>query len=295
MTVKRACFPLVFCLVAIRSVAAQDLPLKDILIPGENWQLVGEGYKFTEAPAADLDGNLYFSDVPESKIYKIDAATGKLSDFLNDGGKTSGLALGPGGVLFASQSGKQTIAKIDTTGKLTIFAEEAPGNDLIVARDGGVYCTDSGKGNILYISPAGEKRVVVEGVKFPNGIILTPDGGTLAVAEMQTDKLLYFRVEKDGSLSFKQPYTTLMIARGKSDSGADGLAVDTVGRIYVATHAGVQVIDTQGRVSGVMARPQAAFLANVDFGGTEMDTLYATSADKVFKRKLNAKGFVLGK
>jgi sugar lactone lactonase YvrE len=279
----------------VRPINAQDLPLKDILLPGEGWQLVGEGYKFTEAPVADADGNVYFADVPASKIYKIDAASGKISELVGDSGKTSGLFLGPDGSLFASQSGKQTIAKYDLTGKMAIVATEAPGNDLVVARDGSVYCTDSGKGNVIYISPSGEKRVVAEGIAFPNGLILSPDGGTLIVAEMRTDKLIYFRVNKDGSLSFKQPYTTLMIARGKNDSGADGLTVDGVGRVYVATHAGVQVIDTQGRVSGVIARPQPAFLSNVAFGGPEMDTLYATSADKVFKRKLNAKGFTLAK
>ncbi len=286
---------LVLCLMTASSVAAQDLPLKDILIPGEGWQLVGEGYKFTEAPAADAAGNIYFADVPASKIFKVDASTGKLSDFASDAGNTSGLFLGPGGELYASQSGKQLIAKYDLSGKATVIAEKAPGNDLVVAHDGGVYCTDSGKGNVIYISPTGEKRVVAEGIAFPNGLILSPDGGTLIVAEMRTDKLIYFRVEKDGSLSFKQPYTTLMVARGKTDSGADGMTVDTVGRVYVATHAGVQVIDTQGRVSGVIAKPQAAFLSNVTFGGPDMDTLYATSTDKVYKRKLNAKGFTFAK
>jgi sugar lactone lactonase YvrE len=84
-----------------------------------------------------------------------------------------------------------------------------------------------------------------------------------------------------------------MCPEGKTDSGADGMAVDTVGRIYVATHLGVQVIDTQGRVSGVIAKPQNAFLSNIDFGGSEMDTLYATSTDKVFKRKLKAQGAIV--
>jgi sugar lactone lactonase YvrE len=268
---------------------AQDLPLKDILIPGEDWVLVGEGYKFTEAPAADLEGNVYFSDVPTSTIYKIDSA-GKVSQWAKETANVSGLALGPGGVLYGSQSSKQTIAKFDAAGKISIVAEQTPGNDLIVAKDGGVYCTDSGKGTVLYVSPNGEKKTVAEGIAFPNGIILTPDGGTLIVAEMKTDKLVYFRVHKDGTLADKQRYVTLMCPEGKTDSGADGMAVDTVGRVYVATYLGVQVIDTQGRVSGVISKPQAAFLANIDFGGPEMDTLYATSTDKVYKRKLKAKG-----
>ncbi len=269
---------------------AQDLPLKDILIPGEDWQLVGEGYKFTEAPVADRQGNVFFADVPVSKIFKIDATSGKISEFTTDSGRTSGLFLGPDGSLYGTQSGPKRIVKYDNAGKTTVVVADAPANDLVVDSAGGVYGTDSAAGEVWYAAAGGKKQTVADGIAFPNGLILTPDGGTLIVAEMRTDKLLYFRVNKDGSLSFKQPYTTLIVARGKRDSGADGLTIDTVGRIYVAAHAGVQVIDTQGRVSGVIARPQAAFLSNVAFGGAERDVLYATSSDKVYKRKMNAHG-----
>lgn len=269
---------------------AQDLPLKDILIPGEGWQLVGEGYKFTEAPVADRAGNVYFADVPASKIYKIDAKSGEISEFVADSGRTSGLFLGPDGTLYGTQSGPKQIVQYDNQGKATVLLKDAPANDIVVDKQRGVYGTNSGAGEVWYAPAGGEKRTVAEGIAFPNGLILTPDGGTLIVAESRTDKLYYFRVDQDGSLSFKQPYTTLMLAGGKSESGADGLTVDTIGRVYVATHAGVQVIDTQGRVSGVIAKPQEKFLSNVAFGGPEMDTLYATSADRVYKRKLNARG-----
>ena len=125
----------------IASVArAQDMALSQVLIDGEGWQLVAEGYKFTEAPAVDKDGSVYFVDVPESLIYKI-GADGKPAVWAKDTGKASGLMFGPEGRLYACQSGTKKVVWYDRDAKPTVIAEEIPGNDIMVDAKGGVYVT----------------------------------------------------------------------------------------------------------------------------------------------------------
>ena len=162
-------------------------------------------------------------------------------------------------------------------------------NDLVVLRNGAIYFTDPENQQIWYVSPKGEKRVVDRGLGYANGIV-TPDQGTLVVADMKKLNLWAYRVEPDGGLKFKQPYYTLRTASGKIDSGADGMTIDSPGRLYVSTHLGLQMFDHSGRLCGVIDKPQNAWLANVVFAGPKLDTLYVTCTNKVFKRKVNAKG-----
>ena len=108
---------------------------------------------------------------------------------------------------------------------------------------------------------------------------------------MKGAHLWNFRIEKDGSLSHKQPYSTMQLPVGKSASGADGMTVDRDGRIYVATELGIQVFDTQGRLSGIIGRPQPKFLSNIVLGGPDFNLLYATSSDKVYRRQVKVSGF----
>ncbi len=136
-----------------------------------------------------------------------------------------------------------------------------------------------------------ERTSVDKGIERPNGIILWPDQGTLVVADTHSPNLWAFRIETDGSLSNKQPYYSLRITRGSNlDSGADGMTVDSAGRLYVATCAGLQMFDTQGRISGVIAKPHEPRLSNVVFAGKDLNVLYVTAGDKVFRRATKVRG-----
>src|SRR5262249_48280831 len=149
-------------------------------IPGEDWQLVGEGYKFTEGPAVNAKGEVFFNDVSSSKTYKI-GLDGKISQFLADSRKGDGQAFGPDGRLYAVATADQKIAAYDANGKSTAIADGFVGNDIVVAHNGNVYVTNPPSNNsndpskVILIRPNGETKVVDTGLKFSNGITLSPD------------------------------------------------------------------------------------------------------------------------
>jgi gluconolactonase len=287
----RWCFGLMV-LAMTQIASAQDLALNTVLIDGQDWELVGEGYKFTEGPAVDATGQVFFTDIPESKIYKIDLA-GKVTVFLENSQKTNGLMFGPQGKLYGCQNGARKIVAFDDKGQSETLAEEVDSNDLVVTRAGSVYFTDPKGGRVWYISTKGEKRVAAEGLK-PNGVILSPDQSTLVVTDAQEPALWAFRVEVDGSLTGKDRYYgPLRMVNEQSSTGSDGMTVDTVGRLYVATRAGLQMFDPIGRMGGVIRKPLADRpLSNVCFGGAKRNYLYVTAGDKVFRRLTQATGAV---
>lgn len=265
------------------------LLLAGLLIDGQNWEVVSKGHTFTEGPAVDLAGNLYFTDVFRSKIHR-QGADGKVEVFVDQAYGTNGLMFGPDGRLYGCQNGQKRIVAYDTKGTATTIAEGVLSNDLVVNRAGAIYFTDPVNHQIWYIAPGGEKRVVDKGMQYPNGLVLSPDQGTLYVVDMKDKFLWAFRVEANGDLSSKQAFGTLQVADGKSDCGADGMTIDSTGRVYVATQLGLQVFDTQGRLSGIIEKPSGAWLANAVFAGPELDTLYVTASTQVLKRKINARG-----
>ena len=271
------------------AVRAQDMPLSQVLIEGEGWELVSQGHQYTEGPAVDAQGNVFFTDVPASKIYKIDLE-GNVTTLVEDSGHTGGLMFGPGGKLYGGRRETKQIVAFDEQGEASIIAEDVEGNDLVVTREGGVYFTEPSTHQVWYVDPDGEKRVVDKGIGKPNGAILWPDQKTLVVADTAGMNLWAFRIEDDGGLKYRQPYYTMRSTRGQEGSGADGMTVDTAGRLYVATHAGLQMFDSTGRISGVILSPQNKRLSNVVFGGPNLDTLYVTCTDRVYRRKTQAQG-----
>jgi sugar lactone lactonase YvrE len=287
--------PIIGVLFFVATASAQDMPLTEVLIPGEGWQLVSEGHQFTEGPTCDKDGNLYFVDVPKSQIFKIDAATGKVALWGENMDKISGLKLGGDGRLYGAQGGKKRIVAIEVDadgkpGKQTSVAEPAEPNDLIVTRDNQVYWTDMPNKQVWWSDGKGKQKAVDTGIDRPNGITLWADQKTLVVSEFGGINAWTFRIEADGSLAFKEPYYPLRLVPGARESKADGMTIDTKGRLYVATDAGLQIFDPTGRMSGVLMKPQRKFLSNAGFGGAKFDVLYVTCTDKVYSRKTKSTG-----
>jgi gluconolactonase len=259
-----------------------------LLIPGEEWELVSEGHGFTEGPAVNAAGEVFFTDIPNSKIWKI-GLDGHVTLFAENTGRANGLVFGAEGQLFACASGKREITAYSPDGTANSVIQNVTSNDLVCrAADG--YFTDPNNKRVYYVDAALNTRVVDTGIEFPNGLALSPDQTLLYVADMRGQFAYSFQIQPDGSLAYKQPFFHLHVGFGQKQTSADGMTVDTEGRLYIATDLGVQVCDQPGRVHLIIKKPQDAWLANIVFGGKDRDTLYATSADKVFKRRLNAKG-----
>ncbi|MCC2668093.1 MAG: gluconolactonase [Armatimonadetes bacterium] len=267
--------------------------VNDVLVPGEDWQLVSEGYQFTEGPAVNTKGELFFNDIPNNKTLKV-SADGKVSTFVADSKRANGQAFGPDGRLYAIVMGEQKIVTYDDAGKATTFAEGIAGNDIVVAHNGNVYATAPDRMNpnaskVWLIKPNGEKSVVDTGLQFTNGLTMSPDQTLLYVADSRTHWVFSYQVQPDGTLAHKQQYYHLHLPDTAEDAGADGMRMDRDGRLYVASRLGIQICDQAGRVHLILPTPNGR-VSNLSFGGANFDTLYATCGDKVYKRKLKIRG-----
>ncbi len=267
--------------------------LQQILIPGEEWKLAAEGYKSSDGPTANAQGEVFFND--SGKCYKI-GLDGTVSTFIEDTKKGAGETIGPDGRLYAAATGADQILAYSPDGKSTVVADEIHGNDIAVRHDGGIYVTVSSPpgnskagGQVWYMSPKGEKHLVDSGLKFPNGLALSPDQSLLYVDDMRSRWVYSYQVQPDGSLNFKQRYYHLHVPDSADDSGSDGMRVDRDGRLYVTTRLGIQVCDQAGRVNCIIPTPNGK-VSNLCFGGATFDTLFATCGDKIYSRKLKVQG-----
>ncbi len=270
--------------------------IQDLVVPGEGWQLVGEGYKFTEGPTANAKGEVFFSDIPEGKTYKVNP-DGPPSIFIADTQNANGLAFGPDGRLYAcaTKAGGEQVLSYDADGSnRKVVADGIRCNDVVVRNDGSLYVTNPGvpgpdRSRVWYISPQGEKKLVDTGINFTNGLALSPDQSLLYVTDFRSRWVYSYQVQSDGSLLHKQKFYHLHVPDTADDAAPDGIRVDRAGRLYVATRMGVQVCDQAGRVGAILPTPNGK-ASNLCFGGPELDTLYVTAGEKVFKRKLKVKG-----
>ena len=261
-----------------------------LLIPGEDWELVSEGHGFTEGPAVNSKGEVFFTDIPKSQIWKI-GLDGKVTLFAENTGRANGLVFGDDEILFACSSGNRQITAYSPDGTRYTVIENVTSNDL-VSRGTDGYFTDPNNHRIYHVDSNLNTRVVDTGIDFPNGLALSPDQTLLYVADMKGRFGYSFQIQADGSLAYGQPFFHLHTAFGKEHTQADGMTVDTEGRVYFTSELGIQVCDQPGRVHLIIDKPQDKWLANIVFGGEDFDTLFATCSDKVFKRRINAKGFV---
>jgi len=278
----------------IKGGQTQNPTLSAILVPGEGWQLVSEGHKFVEGPAANAKGEVFFNDVTNSKTYKI-GLDNRVTEFIADSKRGNGNAFGPDGRLYAVAMGEKKVFAYDADGKPATIADGWVGNDITVAHNGNVYVTnppgdnENAPSKVWLIKPNGEKLVVDTGLKYANGVTLSPDQTLLYVADYRSHWVYSYFIKPDGSLDNKQRFYWLHVPDASDQSSADGIRVDRDGRLYVATNMGIQICDQAGRVQGIIPTPNGK-LSNFTFGGEHFDTLFATCGDRVYKRKLKVIG-----
>jgi gluconolactonase len=261
------------------------------------------GFKFTEGPAADRDGNVYFSDIPNQKINKIDLK-GKLTVFREKTNHANGLMVNAKGEIVACEMDGQLAAySADGKNRRVVVAKHdgkrfnAP-NDLVIDKKGGIYFTDpafgaprplpQGKTAVYYLSPDGKTTRLIDDLPNPNGVILSPDEKTLYVIPTGQADMMSYPVKEPGKIGNGKVFCTLKQPKGVKNSGGDGLAVDVKGNLYITSRLGLQVFDSSGKYLGLIKLPEGP--ANVKFGGADFKTLYVTARTSLYTIKMEVAG-----
>lgn len=278
-----------------------DLTLLNLLVPGESWELVADELGFADALCADQAGNVYFCDMRASTLYRIDAQSGERTVFARE--SVSGLEFSPDeSTLYGCQGAKSRVISIDVaSGAVKTVAEGVKPNDLAVTRDGYILITETRAKQVTRIDPnTGQTETVDVGINRPNGIALSPDGGTLAVSDHGGPHAYLFRVHAGGALDAKMPSMTLRLPIDPdgefrfnqpppyvSASLGDGMAVDQRGRYYITSALGVQVFDPTGRPCGLLPKPDRDQpLTTCILGGSGHSTLYIAHGKRIYRRTL---------
>ncbi|GHT45048.1 gluconolactonase [Planctomycetales bacterium] len=291
---RQPIFLLLFCL----GLCPQPLSLlaEDSLIAADAAvEKVAGGFGFTEGPAADSEGNLYFVDDPRSKIFSWNVAEKKLSVFVEHSAHANGMFFDKNGGLIVCEGETGSVVSYDKNAKRTVIADKINGkrfnkpNDLWLAPDGGIYFTDPVYGrefkvvqdgeHVYYIAPDRGKVIkVADDLKKPNGIIGTPDGKLLYVTDQVAGKVWRYRIQGDGTLREKMLF---------ADKGVDGSTIDDRGNIYITADK-IYVFNSDGKEIQTISVPETP--ANVCFGGKDRKTLFITASTSVYSLRMTVGG-----
>ncbi|SHN67637.1 gluconolactonase [Duganella sacchari] len=298
------------------TVAASITPaIAGVVAAGTPIELIKEGFNGTEGPVVLPDGSLIFTETVANRITRI-APDRSTSTFLDNSNGSNGLGFTANGDLYAVQVLKPRVGIVHPAAHARTLAEGWEGkpfgrpNDLVVDRKGGVYFTDSGapprpagspapadapvvaRPAVYHITPSGELKRLAADIERPNGIQLSPDEKTLYVANTAGEHVLAYDIAADGSVGARRNFAKLQGWRQTEtgpSSGADGLAVDGSGRLYVASTAGIQVFSSKGEALGIIALPKAP--QNLAFAGPDKKTLYVVGRGSAYKIALLAEGY----
>lgn len=272
-----------------------------LIAPNAEVKKVVGDCKFTEGPAYSPQGFLVFSDIPNNRIVRV-AADGAASDFLKPSGQANGLMFDAAGNLYACQGGARRVVKINAVdGKIEPLAETYDGkpfnapNDLAIDSTGGLYFTDPQYGKapedaqpvmgVYYVNPLGQVTRAIDTLQRPNGILVSPDGRKLYVAEPNKRETWQFDITAPGKVANGK---VIFTGDEKLDGGGpDGMALDREGRIY-ATYGSVVVLSPDGQLIGRIPVPERP--ANCAFGGADGKTLYITARTSLYSLAMNVAG-----
>jgi gluconolactonase len=270
-----------------------------IIAKNAKLQKLADGFAFTEGPACDHKGNIYFTDQPNNRIMKW-STDNKLSVFGENFGRANGMYFDKKGNLITCSDEKNELWSIAPNGKATVLVKDFEGkrlngpNDLWIAPTGGIYLTDpfykrpwwdhqspEQDGEDVYYLALGASKLIRVASDFakPNGIIGTPDGKYLYVADIKANKTWRYNIEKDGMLSGKKLFAEL---------GSDGMTIDNKGNIYL-TGIGVTVFNSDGVMIEKIPVDESR-TSNVCFGGKDRRLLFITASKSVYGLKMKVKG-----
>jgi len=278
-----------------------------IVAAGTKIELVASGLGRTEGPVAMQDGSMLVSS--SNSILKVDSSD-NVSTFIEDSNRTNAMGWDQRERLISVQRarGNEKLGVLYPAEQVTTLADNYQGqpfislNDLALDKRGGVYFTDTQ--GIYYLPPGGSVTKIIDEVPRPNGLVLSPDERTLYVHNKDGVYMLAFDVAPDGTISNRRNFARYKSVRipghadpsWDEDNGADGMAVDSEGRVYAATNSGVEVFSPRGELLGDMPvqwgaendrirKPQ-----NVAFGGPDRRTLYIVGSGTIFKVRTLSQG-----
>lgn len=258
----------------------------------------GSGFSFTEGPAVDVNGRVYFTDQPNDRIHIWDEKEG-ISLWLEGTGRSNGLYFTLGNQLVTCADEKTQLAYFDENKNLIKLCDSFDNmhlngpNDVWVSPTGGYYFTDpyyhrswwpdghkemQNVRGVYYLPTYGEVSRVIEDFKTPNGLVGTPDGKTLYVADIEDQKIWKYDIQPDGSLLNKTFF---------APHGSDGMTIDNEGNVYL-TYGKVWVYNPKGELIEEIEFPESP--SNVCFGGEKRDILFVTARKGVYTLKMNVKG-----
>ncbi|RYE30191.1 MAG: SMP-30/gluconolactonase/LRE family protein [Sphingobacteriaceae bacterium] len=270
-----------------------------VVADGQKPRLVSKQFSFTEGPAVDQKGNIFFTDQPNDKIWKYDI-NGKLSVFMEKSGRSNGLYFDKKNNLIACADEHDQLWQISPEGKIKVLVKDLGGkllngpNDLWIDAKGGIYITDPyyqrdywtrKKPDLdsqkVYYLPKGKTELVLAAGNFvqPNGIVGTPDGKTMYVADIGDSKIYKYQIAADGKLTDRELFTT---------QGADGITLDNQGNLYLAGN-GITVFNSAGKQIEHIDVP-AKWTANLCFGGKNRDQLLITASENLYLLQMKVKG-----
>lgn len=262
-------------------------------------RLIARQFTFTEGSSVDKFGNVFFTDQPNNKIWEY-SADGKLSVFLEDAWHSNGTYFDKHGNLVCCAETKDQLIAISPEGRITVLVNDYNGhrlngpNDVWVAPNGGIYFTDPYyqrdfwdrqkpdiEGQNVYFLPKGSNHpvLVVSDMKKPNGIVGTPDGKYLYIADIEANKTFKYTISTDGSLTDKKLF---------AEQGSDGMTLDNLGNVYL-TGNGVIVYSPAG-IKIAHIKIDEPWTANLCFAGKNKDELFITASKAIYILPMNVKG-----
>lgn len=271
---------------------------KEIVQKNARIQLVSDKFSFTEGPASDSFGNVYFTDQPNDKIYFWNWKTNKIAEFRTGSGRANGTFFDKNDNLITCSDEKGQILKISKSGIAEILTTDFNGkrlngpNDLWLDGKGGIYFTDPlyvrdywqdfyqeiFEKNLYYRNSEG-KITKLDTFTQPNGIVGSQKLKKLYVSDIDANKTYVYDILGEGKLGNKKLFC---------DLGSDGMTLDNLGNLYL-TGKGVTVFDKNGTKILNIAVPEN-WTANVTFGGENFSTLFITASKSVYTLKMNVAG-----
>ena len=269
---------------------------QDRLAAADEPMLLADGFAFTEGPIADEHGAVYFSDIPSNRILRWSHG-GLLTTFRANTMGANGLFFGPGQRLYAAEGNGGRITRMDDLARTEVVVNQYDSrpfnspNDLWVDADGGVYFTDPRYGDesslpqpgyfVYYVAPGSDTaQPIITDLERPNGIIGTPDGETLYVADERGARTFAYDIERPGVVSGK---------RLVAEQGSDGVTLDEQGNLYLTGGNFISIYDpaTGERIERIEF-PQMP--SNMTFGGADRSTLFVTARTGFYSIPMNVRG-----